>query len=146
MSKNQCSLAIFGKQPQKQRRDFQKNKSEGLIQRRKIIGLSLFGMAAMSGVSLFQTGIVKHLPDQPVDGFDSDRVNSSDTVYALGVPDVTLSLASLAANIPVAAFGFDESDRRSRRRALIFLSNYRPEKKSEAVTASSARHCRADSA
>jgi len=45
------------------------------------------------------------LPDPPIDGFDSDKVNSSDTAYALGVPDGTLSLASLAANIPFAAFG-----------------------------------------
>ena len=59
----------------------------------------------MAAVSLFQTGIVKHLPDPPLDGFDSDKVNSSDTAYALGVPDGTLSLASLSANIPLAAAG-----------------------------------------
>jgi len=62
-------------------------------------------MGAMTAVSLFQTGIVKHLPDPPLPGFDSDKVNSSDTAYMLGVPDGTLSLASLAANIPLAAFG-----------------------------------------
>jgi uncharacterized membrane protein len=56
-------------------------------------------------VSLFQTGVIEHLPDPPIDGFDSDKVNSSDTAYALGAPDGTLSLASLAANIPIAAFG-----------------------------------------
>jgi len=67
--------------------------------------LSLVGMGAMTAVSLFQTGIIKHLPDPPLKDFDSDKVNSSDTAYALGVPDGTLSLASLAANIPIAAFG-----------------------------------------
>ncbi len=59
----------------------------------------------MTAVSLFQTGIVRHLPDPPLESFDSDKVNSSDTAYQLGVPDGTLSLASLAANIPIAAFG-----------------------------------------
>jgi hypothetical protein len=59
----------------------------------------------MGAVSLFQTGIVRHLPDPPLPGFHSDRVNSSDTAYALGVPDGTVSLASLAANVPVAAWG-----------------------------------------
>lgn len=59
----------------------------------------------MTAVTLFQTGVVKHLPDPPIDGFDSDKVNSSDTAFALGVPDGALSLASLAANIPLAAFG-----------------------------------------
>src|SRR5881227_1404250 len=73
--------------------------------RRGIIGLSLIGMASMAAVTLLQTGIVKHLPDPPVDGFDSDTVNSSDTAYALGTPDGSLSLAALALNIPLAGFG-----------------------------------------
>ena len=59
----------------------------------------------MTAVTLKQTGLVKHLPDPPSDSFDSDKVNSSETAYQLGVPDGTLSLASLAANIPLAALG-----------------------------------------
>ncbi len=94
-----------GLEPQELRRQLQHGKSENLGRRRAIIGLSLVGMAAMTAVSLFQTGVVEHLPDPPIDGFDSDKVNSSDTAYALGVPDGTVSLASLAANIPLAAFG-----------------------------------------
>lgn len=105
MSEKTLSQAIVGKSPQKLRRELQKSEGEHIRRRRKIIGLSLVGIAAMTAVSLFQTGIVKHLPDPPVDGFDSDKVNSSDTAYALGVPDGTLSLASFAANIPIAAFG-----------------------------------------
>jgi len=91
--------------PQVLRRELQEKETKGLRRRRAIIGLSLLGMGAMTAVSLFQTGIIKHLPDPPIDSFDSDKVNSSDTAYALGVPDGTLSLASLAANIPIAAFG-----------------------------------------
>jgi uncharacterized membrane protein len=64
-------------------------------------------MANMAVVSLLQTGIVKHLPDPPFDSFDSDKVNSSNTAYKLGTPDGTLSLASLAMNLPLAAFGGD---------------------------------------
>lgn len=103
----------------KLRRELQKGKSSGLKLRRGIIGLSLLGMGAMTMVSLFQTGIIKHLPDPPLESFDSDKVNSSDTAYALGVPDGTLSLASLAANIPLAAFG-DEN--RSETMPLIPLA------------------------
>ncbi len=91
--------------PQQLRRELQEGKSEGLNNRRLIIGLSLLGIGAMTAVTLFQTGIIKHLPDPPIADFDSDKVNSSDTAYALGTPDGTLSLASLAANIPLAAFG-----------------------------------------
>lgn len=87
------------------RRDLQENRSKNMKTRRRIIGLSLLGMGAMAAVSLFQTGVIRHLPDPPLEDFDSDKVNSSDTAYALGVPDGTLSLASLAANVPLAAFG-----------------------------------------
>lgn len=90
---------------QQLRRELQKGETQDLQTRRKVIGLSLLGMAAMAAVSLFQTGVVKHPPDPPLNSFDSDKVNSSDTAYVLGVPDGTLSLASLAANIPIAAFG-----------------------------------------
>lgn len=105
MSENQISKVITGKEPRELRRELQENNNDGLRRRRKIIGLSLLGMAAMGAVSLFQTGIIKHLPDPPIEGFDSDKVNSSDTAYGLGVPDGTISFASLAANIPFAAFG-----------------------------------------
>ena len=97
--------SLIKKDTQELRRELQNGDSENLNLRRGIIGLSLLGMAAMTAVTLLQTGIVKHLPDPPVDGFDSDKVNSSDTAYALGVPDGALSLASLAANIPLASFG-----------------------------------------
>ena len=96
---------ITDKNPQKLRRELQNSDESNLNVRRAIIGLSLLGMGAMTAVSLFQTGIIKHLPDPPLNSFDSDKVNSSDTAYALGVPDGTLSLVSLAANIPLAAFG-----------------------------------------
>jgi len=91
--------------PQQLRRELQHGETDDLRRRRAIIGLSLIGMASMAAVSLLQTGIVKHLPDPPLRSFDSDKVNASDTAYQLGVPDGTLSLASLAANVPLAAFG-----------------------------------------
>ncbi len=99
------NLAKRNNETQRLRCDLQESNEQNLRVRRAIIGLSLVGMSAMTAVSLFQTGIIKHLPDPPIKDFDSDKVNSSDTAYALGVPDGTLSLASLAANIPIAAFG-----------------------------------------
>jgi uncharacterized membrane protein len=97
--------AIAHNETQQLRRELQESDSSNMNVRRAIIGLSLLGMGAMTAVSLFQIGIVKHLPDPPIEGFDSDKVNSSDTAYALGVPDGTLSLVSLAVNIPLAAYG-----------------------------------------
>ncbi|MBC7797151.1 MAG: vitamin K epoxide reductase family protein [Pyrinomonadaceae bacterium] len=90
---------------QARRRELQENQSPDMKLRRGIIAVSVVGMVAMGAVSLLQTGVVKHLPDPPLKSFDSDKVNSSDTAYSLGIPDGTLSLVSLAANVPLAAFG-----------------------------------------
>ena len=76
-----------------------------LWRRRTIIGLSLVGAASMTAVSLLQTGILKRLPDPPIRGFDSDKVNLSKDAFLFGLPDGTLTLAGFAANVPLAASG-----------------------------------------
>ncbi len=84
----------------------------GLGQRRLAVGLTLVGMASMSAVSLLQTGLVEHLPDPPLPGFDSDKVNLSKEAFPLGIPDGTLALLSLAANLPLALYGPTDRARR----------------------------------
>lgn len=91
--------------PKQLRHDLQQGTSSDLRRRRAVIACSLVGMASMTAVTLLQTGIVKHLHDPPLDSFDSDKVNSSETAYSLGTPDGTLSLAALALNVPLAALG-----------------------------------------
>ena len=92
-------------EPQELRKELQEGNTPDLKNRRAVIVASLGGIASMTAVALLQTGIIKHLPDPPVGNFDSDRVNSSDTAYRFGLPDGPVSLASLALNIPIAAFG-----------------------------------------
>ncbi len=88
------------------RRDLRTNDPEpGILLRRAVIGTSLIGIAAMGVVTLFQSGTVRHLPDPPLDGFDSDKVNSSDTAYGWGMPDAPLSIISHAFNIALATVG-----------------------------------------
>ena len=92
--------------PQQQlRKDLQYGETDDLRRRRATIGVSLVGMASMAVVSLLQTGVLKHLPDPPLPRFNSDKVNSSDVAYRLGVPDGTLGVVGFAANLPLAAFG-----------------------------------------
>jgi uncharacterized membrane protein len=91
--------------PQQLRKELQEANTPDLQKRRGIIVASLAGIASMAAVTLLQTGIVKHLPDPPLGNFDSDNVNSSDTAYRFGLPDGPVSLAALALNIPIAAFG-----------------------------------------
>ena len=78
------------------RRELQTGDAPALRWRRAIVGASLVGMGAMGAVSLLQMGVIRHLPDPPLRGFDSDKVNSSDTAYALGVPDGTYEHAPRA--------------------------------------------------
>lgn len=73
--------------------------------RRVVAGLSLVGIASMAATSLLQTGVIKHLPDPPLPGFDSDKVNLSRAAFPWGVPDGTLALLSFAVNLPLAAYG-----------------------------------------
>ena len=73
-----------------------------------IITLSMVGMGLAAVASLLQTGVVRHLPDPPLDNFDADKVMKSDPAYQFGVPDATIALTGLAANVPLAAWGGSE--------------------------------------
>jgi uncharacterized membrane protein len=94
------------------RQALQEEDTKSLRLRRGVIISSLVGAASMTAVTLLQTGVVRHLPDPPIRSFDSDRVNSSDTAYRLPVPDGPISLATFAANIPLAAFGAGDRSRK----------------------------------
>lgn len=75
-----------------------------LARRRRVIGLSLISIASMSVITLYQTGIIKHLPEPP--GFDADKVDASEEAYALfATPDAALGLVSYAATLALAAMG-----------------------------------------
>jgi Vitamin K epoxide reductase family len=89
--------------PQQLRHDLREGDDPEMRRRRAIIGLSLAGMAAMTPVSLLQTGLIRSLRD-PVLG-NSDQTNLADAAYQFGAPDGTLALASMAANVPLAAWG-----------------------------------------
>lgn len=105
--------------PLKIRQDLVTGHSADLTRRRWMVGTSLLAAAAMGTVTLLQTGILKHLPDPPIPGFDSDKVNLSETAYQFGVPDGALGLASFAANLPLIAFGGTD---RARRQPLVPLA------------------------
>jgi len=87
------------------RDDLRRGDTAGLERRRASIALSLVGMASMGATALLQTGLVRHLPDPPLPGFDSDKVNLSDDAFPFGVPDGPIALAGFALNVPLAALG-----------------------------------------
>jgi uncharacterized membrane protein len=87
------------------RNDLRTQHSRDLGTRRKLIALSALGLADFSIISLYQTGIIRHLPDIPHPLFDSDQVNGSEEAYRFGVPDGPISAVAYAATMLLAAAG-----------------------------------------
>ena len=82
--------------------------SEDLDRRRKVIGLSALGLVDFSIISLYQTGVIKSLPDLPFEVFDSNKVNASEDAYQFGAPDGPISAVAYAATMVLASAGGDE--------------------------------------
>ena len=106
--------------PRQVRTDLRSGDGADLRRRRATIVLSLVGMGAMTATSLLQTGLVKHLPDPPLPGFHSDKVNLSKDAFPLGIPDGTLGVLSYALNLPLAGLG--GADRARERPWLALLA------------------------
>jgi hypothetical protein len=101
-------------------RELRTGSSPSLRRRRGVIGLSLVSAGSMALVTLYQTGLIKHLPEPPLPGFDADRVDASDEAYRLlSMPDGVLGLASYSATLALAAM--DGPDRARERPWLPVL-------------------------
>lgn len=87
------------------RRDLRHTNAPEILLRRAVVGASLVGIACMAVTTLFQMGMLKRLADPPIEGFDSDKVNSSDLAYGWGMPDSPISIGSHAVAIGLAAMG-----------------------------------------
>ncbi len=55
---------------------------------------SCVAIGALIPVALYQSGLLKHLPDPPGNLFSSERITSSRTAHPMGVPDSYPGLAS----------------------------------------------------
>ncbi len=77
-----------------------------LEERRGVIALSLTAIGCMGLIALYQTGLIRRLPDLPLPLMDADKVDSSDEAYAkLATPDAIIGLGSYAATMGLAAMG-----------------------------------------
>lgn len=80
--------------------------SADLARRRGIIGLAVVGAGAMAVVSLYQTGLLRHVPEPRLPYLDADKVDASDEAYEkFNVPDGLLGLTSFAITAMLAATG-----------------------------------------
>lgn len=91
-------------------------------QRRAIVGLSALSIGIMSVIALYQTGVIKHLPNPPLPKFDAEKVNSSAEGYSrFDTPDAVLALGSYSATLALAAMG-GKARARTRRWAPLALA------------------------
>ncbi len=79
---------------------------DDLRRRRGIVGLSLIAVGSMGLISLYQMGIIKHLPEPPLPRLDADKVDASPEAYSrFATPDGILGLGSYAMTMGFAAMG-----------------------------------------
>ena len=79
---------------------------EYLSRKLKTVVLVLIAAGSMGLISLYQMGIIEHLPEPPLPYFDADKVDAAAEAYAkLSTPDAVIGLGSYAATMGLAAMG-----------------------------------------
>lgn len=92
--------------PEQLSRDLREGQSADLSRRRWVVGLSLLGVAMGQIVSLYQTGVIRRLPDPPLTIFDSQKVDASAYAYKrLATPDALLMVLTYGVTAALAAAG-----------------------------------------
>jgi uncharacterized membrane protein len=104
-------------EPKQLSQELRQGKDPHMTRRRWIIGLSMFGGSMGQLVTLYQTGVISHLPDPPVPIFDADRVDASNYAYSrFNAPDGPLMVVNYALTAWLASMGGLD---RARRNPLI---------------------------
>lgn len=92
--------------PKQLSKELRHGRGDYLEERRGVIALSLTAIGCMGLIALYQTGIIRRLPDLPLPMMDADKVDASDEAYEkLQMPDAILGLGSYAATMGLAAMG-----------------------------------------
>jgi uncharacterized membrane protein len=85
--------------------ELRRGRGPELARRRGVIGLSLFSIASIGLVALYQSGVLRRLPDVPGRWFDAEDVAAVPDAYRAGLGDAFLGLGSYAATAALAAAG-----------------------------------------
>lgn len=104
------------------RQELLTGRDEDLEKRRKIVTLSAFGLVDFAIISLYQSGVIKRLPELPFKAFDSNKVNAAPEAYQMGAPDATISAWVYASNMVLATAGGSEASGRKPAFDLLFGS------------------------
>ncbi len=69
-----------------------------------LLGACCAAIATLIPVAMYQTGLLKMLPDPPMRLFDSERIASSKAAHPFGVPDALLGIASFGTTLALIIF------------------------------------------
>lgn len=93
-------------EPKQLSEELRKGQNPDLTRRRFIVGLSFLGATMAEAVSMYQVGIIDHLPDPPIPGIDSSKVDASDYAYRnFDTPDGFMMLANYSITALLAGAG-----------------------------------------
>ena len=74
--------------------------------RRAVVALSLFSIGCMGLISLYQSGLIRHLPEPGIPGMDGNKVDASEEAYShLQMGDAFIGMGSYAVTAGLAAMG-----------------------------------------
>lgn len=81
--------------------------SDGYLgNRRAVVTLSLLSMGCMGLISLYQLGIIKHIPEPTLPKLDADKVDASEEAYGhLQMGDAFIGMVSYSITAALAAAG-----------------------------------------
>lgn len=100
--------------PRQLSRELRTGTGSDLKHRRQILSLSMVGVAAGAIVGLYQTGVLRHLPDLPLPRLDADRVDASAYAYKrLRMPDGLMMIVSYGITACLAGVGGKDRARRA---------------------------------
>ncbi|MBW4573602.1 MAG: vitamin K epoxide reductase family protein [Tolypothrix carrinoi HA7290-LM1] len=101
-------------EPKQLSEELRQGKNPDMSRRRAIIGLSMLGGSMGQIVTLYQTGVVSHLPSLPVPLFDADRVDASNYAYSrFNSPDGPIMMLNYALTAWLASAGGLDRARRN---------------------------------
>ena len=86
--------------------DLRRTSDPDLVRRRGIVALSLVASGSMALITLYQVGLIKHLPEPPLPMMNADKVDASAEAYEkFSTPDAILGLGSYAMTMGLATMG-----------------------------------------
>lgn len=101
--------------------DLRRGTAPVLRARRRQMAWMLGASAAMGVVTAYQSGLLRRLPDPPLPGIDSSKVDAAGEAYFyLHTPDAALALASYGASM--ALIGMGAADRAQCRPLIPLLT------------------------